>query len=58
MIVVAVRGASCAILLAGFRDQATNLARRFGNRTLVVVRLVMRHFRDQKFKIVGHTLLQ
>ncbi len=56
MIVVAVRRTSSAIFLARLCNQATNLPCRFGERALVVVRLVTCHFRDEEFKIVGHTL--
>ena len=56
VLVVAVRGASSTILLAGLCNETANLPCRFGERALVVVRLVTCHFRDEEFKIVGHTL--
>ena len=57
-VIVAVRRAGRAIRLAGFRNHATNLARRCGERELLAVRLVPRHLGNQKFKVVGHALLQ
>ena len=57
VIVIAILCARDAILLAGFCNQAANLACRFGERALVAVRLVARHLADQKFKIVVQTLL-
>ena len=58
VIVVAIRRMSGAILLACFCDQRTNLPCRFGERALVMVRLMLHHFRDQEFEVVGHALLQ
>lgn len=57
MIVVAIRRASGAIFLAGFRDQGTDLPGRCGKRALMMMRLVPCHLGDQKFQIVAHTLL-
>ena len=57
VIIVAVRRASGAIFLACFSNQGANLPCRCGKRTLVVVRLVARHLRDQQFEVVGHAVL-
>jgi hypothetical protein len=58
VIIVAIRRSSGAILLAGLCNETANLPGRFGERALVVLRLMARHLGDQQFKIVGHTLLR
>jgi hypothetical protein len=56
VIIVTIRRASGAILRAGLCHQGANLPGRCGERIAMMVRLMSRHLRDQKFKIVGHTL--
>jgi hypothetical protein len=47
-----------AILRACRSNQGADLAGRCGERTLIVVRLMLCHFSDQEFEVVGHTLLR
>jgi hypothetical protein len=56
-IVVAIGRAYGTILLARLCREAANLARRHGERTLMVVRMMAGHGGDQEFEIVGHTML-
>ena len=56
VIIVAIRCAGGTILLACRRNQSANLPGRCGTRTVVVMHLMSRPLRDQKFESVGHTL--
>lgn len=57
-ILIAIRRASGTLLLVRFCNQDANLGSRHDNRTLMAMRLVVRHGLYQEFKIVGHAVLR
>ena len=56
--VVAIRCSGGTILLASCCNQGADLAGGYGDRAVMGVGLAPRHFGDQKFEVVGRTLLR